>query len=93
MVNGWVRLLRLSVGLACVAFVDGSELEPEVGVSVVLSEVGERRCVVTHDGRVVLLKDVSFGESSKVLESLELLCELVKACFHEEKFGEISRNY
>ena len=68
--------------LACVAFVDGPELEPDVSVSVVLSEVGEWRCVVTHDGRVVLLKDVSLRKSRKVLESLELLCELVKASFH-----------
>ena len=48
--------------LGCVAFVDGSELEPDVGISVVLSEVGEGLRVVTHDGRVVLLKDICFGE-------------------------------
>ena len=76
--------------LACVAFVDSSELEPEVGVSIVLSEVGEGGRVVAHDGWVVLLKDICFGESSKVLKRLELLCELAKTGFHLEKLGEIS---
>ena len=82
--------MKLAVVLACVAFVDGSELEPEVGVSVVLSEVGEGGRVVTNNGWVVLLKDICFGESSKVLKRLELLCELVKTGFHLEKLGEIS---
>ena len=56
--------------MACVALVDGSELEPDVSVSVILSEVRERGSVVTQDSRVVLLIDITFREGSKVLKGL-----------------------
>ena len=42
--------------LKAVSFVDGSELELCIAVSMFLSEVSERRCVVIKNGRVVLLQ-------------------------------------
>ena len=92
-VQRWVRLRKLAVMLGCVPFVESSELEPDVGVSVILSEVGERRWVVAHDSRVVLLKDISLWEVSKVLKSLELLFKLTKTCYHCEELSEIPWNY
>ena len=73
-----------------VSFGDGPELEPDIGVSVVLSEVRERACVVTHDCRVVLLKDIRLSESTEVLKTFELLSVLVNLGFDRFELRDIS---
>ena len=53
----WILEL-IAVVLLFITFVDGSELESHVGISLVLSEVSERRDVVVQNGRVVVIKQV-----------------------------------
>ena len=48
----------IMVVLLCITFVDGSELEPHIGISLFLSEVSERREVVVQNGRVVVIQQV-----------------------------------
>ena len=48
----------IMVVLLCITFVDGSELESHVDISLVLSEVSELRDVVIQNGRVVVIQQV-----------------------------------
>ena len=66
----------LAIVLALVALVDGSKLEPNVSVSIILSKAGKRGSVITQDSRVVLLKEISFREGTKVFKTLQLILEL-----------------
>ena len=53
----WILEL-IAVVLLFITFVDGSELESHVGISLVLSEVSKGRDVVVQNGRVVVIKQV-----------------------------------
>lgn len=55
----------------------GSELQSGVGVSVLLSEVGERRGVVTHYSRVVRLKNISFSEGTKIVQIVDIFAKFL----------------
>ena len=79
------------VVLLCITFVDGSELEFHVSISLVLSEVSERRDVVVQDGRAVVIKQVIGWQLSEVLKIWEHPLEIIKVILLWEQLEEISR--
>ena len=79
------------VVLQAITFVDGSELESHVGISLVLSEVRERWNIVIQNGWVVVIQQVISWQLGEIPQMWELPLQMIQLILLWEKLEEISR--